>query len=124
MRQLSLTLQTPSFQDISTQAMHASRLLGLCGCVLFAGSPASVCGQTHATGSIGPSVGIGLELAALEDMNTDHPLPDMSKHRQGELDALTSTRFTEALEASNVSLTTYRELIAKHGLTAMRRPAG
>lgn len=70
-------------------------------------------------------VGIdGDELAALEDMNTDHPLPEMSKNRQGELDALTSTRFTEALKARNVQLITYRELIARVGLEAMRRPAG
>jgi len=70
-------------------------------------------------------VGIdGPELGALEDMNTDHPLPDMSKNRQGELDALTSTRFTEALKARNVQLLTYRELIAIEGLEAMRRPAG
>ena len=63
------------------------------------------------------------ELSALVDMNTDQPLPEMSKNRQGELDALTSTRFTGALRARNVVLTTYRELIAKHGLKAMRRPA-
>lgn len=64
------------------------------------------------------------ELAALEDMNTDQPLPEMSKNRQGELDALTSRRFTEALKARSIQLTTYRELIAKEGLKAMRRPAG
>ncbi len=70
-------------------------------------------------------VGIdGPELGALEDMNTDRPLPEMSQNRQGELDALTSTRFTEALKARNVQLMTYRELIAKEGLKAMRRPAG
>jgi predicted glycoside hydrolase/deacetylase ChbG (UPF0249 family) len=64
------------------------------------------------------------ELGALEDMNTDQPLPDMSKNRQGELDALTSNRFTGALKARNVRLMTYRELIGKQGLKAMRRPAG
>ena len=64
------------------------------------------------------------ELGALVDMNTDQPLPEMSKNRQGELDALTSQRFAGALKARNVVLTTYRELIAKHGLKAMRRPAG
>jgi predicted glycoside hydrolase/deacetylase ChbG (UPF0249 family) len=64
------------------------------------------------------------ELGALLDMNTDQPLADMSKNRQGELDALTSQRFTGAVKARNVRLITYRELIAKHGLTAMRRPAG
>jgi len=64
------------------------------------------------------------ELGALVDMNTDQPLPEMSKNRQGELDALTSQKFTGALKARHVVLTTYRELIAKQGLTAMRRPAG
>jgi predicted glycoside hydrolase/deacetylase ChbG (UPF0249 family) len=64
------------------------------------------------------------ELGALVDMNTDQPLPDMSKNRQGELDALTSQRFTAAVKARNVVLMTYRELITKHGLKAMRRPAG
>jgi len=64
------------------------------------------------------------ELGALEDMNTGQPLANMSANRQGELDALTSNRFTEAVKARNVVLTTYRELIAKQGLTAMRRPTG
>ena len=63
------------------------------------------------------------ELGALEDMNTDQPLPDMSKNRQGELDALTSQKFSEALKARNVRLMTYREVIGKQGLKAMRRPA-
>jgi hypothetical protein len=63
------------------------------------------------------------ELGALEDMNTDNPLPDMSKNRQGELDALTSQRFTRALKAKNIQLITYRDLIGKQGLQAMRRPA-
>jgi hypothetical protein len=63
------------------------------------------------------------ELGALEDMNTDNPLPDMSKNRQGELDALTSPRFTRALRARNTQLITYRDLIGRQGLQAMRRPA-
>jgi predicted glycoside hydrolase/deacetylase ChbG (UPF0249 family) len=66
----------------------------------------------------------GPELGALEDLNTDQPLADMSKNRQGELDALTSLTFTGALKARNVLLITYRELITKQGLKAMRRPAG
>ena len=33
------------------------------------------------------------ELGALQDMNTDGGLPDMSRNRQGELAALTSERF-------------------------------
>jgi predicted glycoside hydrolase/deacetylase ChbG (UPF0249 family) len=62
------------------------------------------------------------ELGALLDMNTSDPLPDMSKNRQGELDALTSPRFRDALKAHNVRLITYRQLIAMQGLSSMRRP--
>jgi len=62
------------------------------------------------------------ELGALLDMNTDQPLPDMSKNRQGELTALTSSRFAAALKARNVVLLTYRDVIAKEGLKSMRRP--
>lgn len=64
------------------------------------------------------------ELGALLDMNTDQPLPDMSKNRQGELTALTSPRFKAALKAHNVVLVTYRDVIAKDGLKSMRRPVG
>jgi len=62
------------------------------------------------------------ELAALLDMNTSGPLPDMSKNRQGELDALTSPRFSAALKARDVRLITYRQLIEMQGLKSMRRP--
>jgi len=64
------------------------------------------------------------ELGALLDMNTDQPLPDMSKNRQGELTALTSARFAAALKARNIVLLTYRDVIAKEGLKSMRRPVG
>ena len=64
------------------------------------------------------------ELGALLDMNTSNPLPDMSKNRQGELNALTSRRFSDALKARNVQLLTYRQLISMQGLQSMRRPAG
>ena len=64
------------------------------------------------------------ELGALLDMNTSNPLPDMSRNRQGELDALTSPRFSAALKARNIRLVTYRQLIDMHGLQAMRRPGG
>jgi predicted glycoside hydrolase/deacetylase ChbG (UPF0249 family) len=64
------------------------------------------------------------ELGALLDMNKDGALPDMSKNRQGELDALTSSRFRESLAARNVRLLTYRQLIAIQGLQSMRRPEG
>jgi predicted glycoside hydrolase/deacetylase ChbG (UPF0249 family) len=64
------------------------------------------------------------ELGALVDMNTANPLPEMSKNRQGELDALTSQRFSEAVRARNVRLITYRQLIEMQGLKSMRRPGG
>lgn len=64
------------------------------------------------------------ELGALLDMNTANPLPEMSKNRQGELNALTSTRFTRALRARNIRLMTFRELIQTQGLKAMHRPVG
>jgi predicted glycoside hydrolase/deacetylase ChbG (UPF0249 family) len=64
------------------------------------------------------------ELGALLDMNTDDPLPNMSKNRQGELTALTSPRFSAALKARTVVLLTYRDLIAREGLKSMRRPVG
>jgi len=64
------------------------------------------------------------ELGALLDMNTDDPLPDMSKNRQGELTALTSAEFAAALKARNIVLLTYRDVIAKDGLKSMRRPVG
>jgi predicted glycoside hydrolase/deacetylase ChbG (UPF0249 family) len=64
------------------------------------------------------------ELGALLDMNTANPLPEMSKNRQGELDALTSPRFSEAVKARNVRLITYRQLIEMQGLKSMRRPGG
>ena len=62
------------------------------------------------------------ELGALLDMNTSGPLAEMSKNRQGELNALTSPRFSEAVKARNVRLITYRQLIEMQGLKSMRRP--
>ncbi len=62
------------------------------------------------------------ELGALLDMNTDGGLLEMSKNRQGELNALTSQRFSDALKAHNVRLITYRQLIEMQGLKSMKRP--
>lgn len=64
------------------------------------------------------------ELGALIDMNTDGGLAEMSRNRQGELDALTAGRFRDALRARNVRLITYRQLIEMQGLKSMRRPGG
>jgi hypothetical protein len=52
------------------------------------------------------------ELAALVDMNVSQPLADMSAHRQGELNALTSPAFAEAMDRHGVTPITYRELFA------------
>jgi predicted glycoside hydrolase/deacetylase ChbG (UPF0249 family) len=62
------------------------------------------------------------ELGALLDMNTDGGLAEMSKNRQGELDAVTSQRFSDAVKAHNVKLITYRQLISMQGLKSMKRP--
>lgn len=64
------------------------------------------------------------ELGALVDMNADGALADMSRHRQGELDAATSQRFRQELANRHVTLVTFRQLIEKQGLQAMRRPGG
>jgi hypothetical protein len=58
------------------------------------------------------------ELAALVDMNTGQPLENMSRHRQGELDALMAPAFREAVVRQGVTLMTYR------GLLGIVRPAG
>jgi len=62
------------------------------------------------------------ELGALLDMNTDGGLAEMSKNRQGELDAATSRRFREAVTARGVRLINYRQLIEMKGLQSMQRP--
>ncbi|MFN8583568.1 MAG: ChbG/HpnK family deacetylase [Gemmatimonadaceae bacterium] len=64
------------------------------------------------------------ELGALIDMNDEGALADMSKNRQGELDALVSPTFKERLKARGVGLMTYRQLIEQRGLHAMSRPRG
>lgn len=88
--------------------MRALRHLGLSGCVFLAGSAPSAFGHADAIARAGSS----------------YPAYLITCTDEGELDALTSKRFTAALTARNVVLTTYRELIGKEGLKAMRRPAG
>ena len=61
------------------------------------------------------------EMDALIDMNVFGP-PEMSKHREGELHALTSGEFMKLIRANKIHLTTYRELVEKVGLRGMRRP--
>ena len=61
------------------------------------------------------------ELSALIDMNS-FGLKEMSKHRQAELNALTSERFRGLLEEENIKLVTYRDLILEKSLDNMQRP--
>ena len=64
----------------------------------------------------------GPEMDALIDLNVFGPA-DMSKHREGELRALTSGDFMKLVLAKQVHLTTYRELVEKVGLKGMKRPS-
>jgi hypothetical protein len=48
----------------------------------------------------------------------------MSKHRHQELEALLSPTFRAALDSLNIRTITYRELIERLGLDAMRQPEG
>ena len=61
------------------------------------------------------------EMAALLDLNT-FGLPDMSKNREAELQALLSPAFRDAVQRHNLKLMTYRDLITATGLAKMQRP--
>ncbi len=62
------------------------------------------------------------ELGALIDLNYPKDPYRVSKHRQAELDALSSNAFGMAVKNKNIKLLTYRELISELGLKAMKRP--
>ncbi|MCU0454402.1 MAG: ChbG/HpnK family deacetylase [Bacteroidetes bacterium] len=62
------------------------------------------------------------EMDALTDLNASG-LPEMGRHRAGELTALLSPRFREAAQVRGVRFLTYRDIIAADGLAAMQRPA-
>lgn len=63
------------------------------------------------------------ELAAMEDLNPDG-LPEMSRHRDAELEALRSPVFRAALDSLNIRPITYRQLIDRLELEAMKSPEG
>jgi len=48
----------------------------------------------------------------------------VARHRQAELDALTSPAFRRAISDRGIKLITYREIIEQQGLAAMVRPQG
>jgi len=63
-----------------------------------------------------------LEMAALVDVNNPSDPFRVAQHRQAELDAITSPAFREAIARQGIRLVTYRDLIARHGLEAMKWP--
>ncbi len=62
------------------------------------------------------------EMAAMEDLNPTGP-KDMSKHRQGELNALLSAGFRQLISDPRYRLVNYRMLNEELGLQSMKRPA-
>ena len=62
------------------------------------------------------------EMSALEDANPFGP-KEMSKHRNGELNALISPQFQQLLHDPKYRLINYRMLTEEKGLSAMKRPA-
>jgi predicted glycoside hydrolase/deacetylase ChbG (UPF0249 family) len=61
------------------------------------------------------------ELAAMEDLNPFGP-PDMSKHRQAELNAVNSSLFRHLIDHYDIELINYRDLIKEKGLGSMVSP--
>jgi predicted glycoside hydrolase/deacetylase ChbG (UPF0249 family) len=63
------------------------------------------------------------EMRALIDMNYLQDPYRVSRHRQAEVDAITSPAFRQAVTKKGLELVTYRDLIRLHGLDIMTRPA-
>lgn len=64
------------------------------------------------------------EMNALVDANYAVDPYRVAKHRAAELDAVTSPAFRRAAEARGIRFVTYRDLIERYGLKAMRPPQG
>jgi predicted glycoside hydrolase/deacetylase ChbG (UPF0249 family) len=62
------------------------------------------------------------EMGALLDLNS-FGLAQMSRHRQGELNALSAPELRKAIQAADIRLITYRQAIAETGLDRMQAPA-
>lgn len=62
------------------------------------------------------------EMAALIDSNYAADPYRVAIHRQAELDAVTSPAFRAALDEAGIELVTYRDLVQKPGLDAMKAP--
>lgn len=62
------------------------------------------------------------ELRAMRDMNAGGSLSvEMSAHRQGELNALTSEAFARALRKNKITLVTFRDLMEERGVEGLER---
>lgn len=136
---MGTALRTPEFREV-TERLAREFGLGMSGYFgetmaspQYAAAPsAKIDSLTTLVQRLVPGVNVVIthvgiddaELGALLDMNDSNPLPDMSKHRNGELNALTSSKFRDTLKSRSVQLITYRDLIEMHGLTAMRPPRG
>ncbi len=64
------------------------------------------------------------EMSALVDLNNPADPYRVARHRQAELEALTSPAFRRAVAARGIRLVTYRDIIVRHGLASMVRPEG
>ena len=62
------------------------------------------------------------EMTALVDLNYPQDPFRVGRHRQAELDALTSLAFRAAVASAGLELVTYRQVIEGNGLGAMSRP--
>jgi hypothetical protein len=62
------------------------------------------------------------EMTALVDTNYPQDPFRVGRHRQAELDALTSPAFRAAVAAAGFELITYRQVIERKGLNAMAPP--
>ncbi len=64
------------------------------------------------------------EMSALVDLNNPLDPFRVARHRQAELEALTSPAFRRSIADRGIRLITYREIIERRGLAAMARPQG
>jgi len=62
------------------------------------------------------------EMTALVDLNNSADPFRVAKHRQAELDAITSPAFRRAIGIHGIALVTYRDLIEQQGLDSMVAP--
>jgi predicted glycoside hydrolase/deacetylase ChbG (UPF0249 family) len=63
-----------------------------------------------------------LEMLALVDANNPSDPFRVAQHRQAELDAITSPAFREAVRRKGIRLVTYRNIVERVGLAAMKWP--